>query len=72
MNYEFRGLPLHILLVQAVVVTLPVAALCTVATTLWPAVRRRPGLATPALHLPGLALVFITQRAGEWLLLRVV
>lgn len=71
MNYELDGLPLHILLVHAVVVTLPVASLCTAATMLWPAARRRLGLATPLLGLLSPALVFVTQRAGEWLLLRV-
>ncbi|WP_287931423.1 hypothetical protein [Arthrobacter sp.] len=71
MNYEFDGLPLHILLVHAVVVALPVTALCTAATMLWPAARRRLGMATPVLGLLCLALVFVTQRAGEWLLLRV-
>ncbi|WP_104091545.1 hypothetical protein [Arthrobacter sp. GMC3] len=71
MNYEFDGLPLHILLVHAVVVTLPVAALCTAATLLWPLARRRLGLVTPLLGLLCVPLVFVTQKAGEWLLLRV-
>ncbi|PYI66277.1 hypothetical protein CVV68_14730 [Arthrobacter livingstonensis] len=71
MNYEFNGLPLHILLVHAVVVALPVAALCTAATMLWPTARRRLGMATPLLGLVCPALVFVTQQAGEWLLLRV-
>jgi len=71
MNYEFDGLPLHILLVHAVVVMLPLAALCTAATMMWPWARRRLGLATPVLGLLTPALVILTQRAGEWLLVRV-
>ncbi|MGA7204238.1 MAG: hypothetical protein WBX27_06370 [Specibacter sp.] len=71
MNYEFQGLPLHILLVHAVVVGLPVTALCTAATMVWPAARRRLGIVTPVLGLICVALVFVTQKAGEWLLLRV-
>lgn len=71
MNYELNGLPLHILLVHAVIVMLPVTALCTAATLLWPAVRRRLGLLTPVSGLLSLVLVFVTQSAGEWLLLRV-
>jgi len=71
MNYEFNGLPLHILLVHAVVVMVPVAALCTVATLFWPLARRRLGLLTPVLGLLSLSLVFVTTKAGEWLLLRV-
>jgi hypothetical protein len=71
MNYEFDGLPLHILLVHAVVVMLPAAALFTAATMVWPWARRRLGLVTPVLGLLTPALVILTQRAGEWLLLRV-
>jgi hypothetical protein len=71
MTYEFNGLPLHILLVHAVVVGVPVAALCTLATMFWPAARRRLGVGTPVLALLCVALVFVTQQAGQWLLERV-
>lgn len=71
MSYEFNGLPLHILLVHAVIVMVPLAALCTVATLLWPAARRRLGAATPVLGLAAVVLVFFTQQAGDWLLARV-
>ncbi|ALE05979.1 hypothetical protein AL755_11695 [Arthrobacter sp. ERGS1:01] len=71
MTYEFNGLPLHILLVHAVVVIVPLTALCTAATMVWPMARRRLGLLTPALGIACVALVFVTMKAGEWLLLRV-
>ena len=71
MNYEFNGLPLHILLVHGVVVLLPLAALCTILTVLWPVARRRLGIVTPIMGLVQLILVFVAQQAGEWLLVRV-
>jgi len=70
-NYELSGLPLHILLVHAAIVMVPLTALCTAATLLWPKARRRLGLMTPVLGLLMLGLVFVTQQAGEWLLRRV-
>jgi hypothetical protein len=71
LNYELNGLPLHILLVHAVIVMVPLAALCTAATLLWPAARRRLGVVTPILGVLSLGLVFLTRAAGQWLLLRV-
>jgi hypothetical protein len=62
-----NGLPAHILLVHAVVVLLPLAALALVLSVLWPAARRRLGIVTPLLALVGLVLVPITTQAGEWL-----
>jgi hypothetical protein len=71
MDYEFNGLPLHVLLVHFVVIVVPVAALCTLLTAAWPAARRRLGIVTPIVALGALVAVPITQAAGEWLLLRV-
>jgi len=71
MSYEFNGLPLHILVVHAVAVLMPLAALCTVLAVLWPSGRRRLGIITPILGLVQLILVFVAQQAGEWLLARV-
>ncbi|WP_026554772.1 hypothetical protein [Arthrobacter sp. 35W] len=71
MDYAINGLPLHILLVHAVVVFVPITALCTALAVLWPAARRRLGLLTPILGLFSLIVVYIAQLAGEWLLLRV-
>lgn len=64
---QINGLPAHILLVHAVVVLLPLAALALVLSVLWPAARRRLGIVTPLLALVGLVLVPITTEAGEWL-----
>ena len=44
---EFNGLPIHILLVHAVVVLVPLAALLTMLSAVWPAARRRIGIITP-------------------------
>jgi len=71
MDYEFNGLPLHVLLVHFVVVVVPVAALCTVLAAAWPAARRRLGIVTPIIALGALIAVPITTQAGEWLQARV-
>ncbi|GAB2476182.1 DUF2231 domain-containing protein [Jatrophihabitans fulvus] len=62
-----NGLPAHVLLVHAVVVLLPLLALAAVAAAVWPAARRRIGVALPVLALVCLVLVPITTNAGEWL-----
>jgi hypothetical protein len=71
MNYELSGLPLHVLLVHAVIVIVPLAALCTVLSILWPAARRRLGVLTPLIAFVALALVPLTVQAGMWLFARV-
>lgn len=71
MDYEFNGLPLHVLFVHFVVIVVPLAALCTVLAAAWPAARRRLGVVTPAIALAALISVPITTEAGEWLLARV-
>jgi hypothetical protein len=68
---EISGIPIHILLVHAIVVLVPLTALLTVLSALWPAARRRIGVITPLLGLATLILVPITQNAGEWLQARV-
>ncbi|UOZ06956.1 hypothetical protein [Amycolatopsis sp. WQ 127309] len=62
-----NGLPAHVLLVHAIVVLLPLAAILLVVNALWPAARRK--LAGPAAGLSVLVavLVPITINAGEWL-----
>ena len=60
-----NGLPAHPLLVHAVVVLLPLAALAVVLHAVWPAARRRLGVVTPLLCLVSLVLVPITSQAGE-------
>jgi uncharacterized membrane protein len=61
------GIPAHPLLVHFVVVLVPIAAILTVLSVLWPAAHRRLGLITPAIAFVTLVLVPITTHAGEWL-----
>ncbi len=68
---EISGLPAHVLLVHAVVVLVPLAALVLVLAALWPAFRRRAGMMVPLLALVALVMVPITTSAGEWLERRV-
>src|SRR6195952_5225065 len=68
---EINGLPAHILLVHLVVVGLPVAALLTVLSAVWPAARLRLGIITPIVAGLALITVPITTNAGEWLQSRV-
>jgi len=60
-----HGLPAHPLLVHAVVVLLPLAALALVLHATWPAARLRLGLVTPLLALVVLVLVPVTMHAGD-------
>ncbi|MGW9629264.1 hypothetical protein ACWGST_01030 [Agromyces sp. NPDC055520] len=71
MEYSFAGLPLHILLVHAVVVLTPLLGLLLIVIAAWPAARRvlwLPTLIGAALVLP---LGLITIEAGKWLEQRV-
>lgn len=68
---EINGLPTHVLLVHAVVVLIPIAALLTVLSAVWPAARRRLGVITPLVALVALITVPLATEAGEWLQARV-
>ncbi|MDR5699883.1 hypothetical protein [Agromyces aerolatus] len=71
MDYVFAGLPLHVLLVHAVLVLVPLLVLLLVVVGAWPAARRvlwLPCLVLAALLLP---LVLVTVEAGKWLQQRV-
>lgn len=68
---QISGLPAHVLIVHFVVVAVPLAALLLVAAALWPAARRRLGLATPVVALVTLLSVPVATNAGEWLQRRV-
>jgi hypothetical protein len=68
---EINGLPVHILVVHAVVVFVPLAALLTVLSAVWPAARRRLGIVTPLVALVALGSVKVAEEAGEWLQARV-
>ncbi|GAB3486252.1 DUF2231 domain-containing protein [Flexivirga sp.] len=63
--YEIAGLPAHPLLVHAVVVLLPLAALATILHSLWPAARVRLGIVPTLLAAAGTALVPVTVAAGQ-------
>ena len=67
MPTQINGLPAHVLLVHAVVILVPVAALLLVAQSWSRAVRRWAGLGGPLLCLAALVMVPITTNAGEWL-----
>ena len=60
----FHGLPLHVLVVHAVVVLLPLSALCVVLHAVWPVAARRLGVVTPILALVSLVLVPIATTSG--------
>jgi hypothetical protein len=62
-----NGLPAHILLVHAIVVLLPLAALLLVLTAVWPAARRRLAGPNAILSVLVVVLVPVTTSAGEWL-----
>ncbi|ROZ86553.1 DUF2231 domain-containing protein [Gordonia sp. OPL2] len=66
-----NGLPAHPLLVHIVVVFVPLAALMTVLTVLWPTARRRLGWLTPLFALVALIAVPMATSAGEALEKRV-
>ncbi|MFK4728429.1 DUF2231 domain-containing protein [Agromyces mediolanus] len=71
MPYEIAGLPLHVLLVHAVVVLTPLCALLLVVLAAWPRARRAlwlPALIGTAVLLP---LGLVTIEAGKWLEVRV-
>jgi hypothetical protein len=70
-DYEFNGLPVHILLVHLVVVLVPLTALSILLFAFWPAARRRLGIVSPLLALAALVAVPFTTAAGEWLQERV-
>ena len=64
---EVNGLPTHILLVHAVVVLLPLAAVLVAVTAWWPTLRRKLGVLTPLLTVGATFLVPLTTHYGEWL-----
>jgi hypothetical protein len=66
-----NGLPAHILLVHAIVVLLPLAALLLVLSALWPAARGKLAGPNAILAVLVVILVPITTDAGEWLERRV-
>ncbi|NUT57851.1 MAG: hypothetical protein HOQ00_03240 [Agromyces sp.] len=71
MDYIFADLPLHVLLVHAVIVLVPLVGLALVLVAAWPAARRvlwLPVLIAAVLLVP---LGLVTIEAGKWLQARV-
>jgi uncharacterized membrane protein len=66
------GSPLHVLVVHAVVVLVPLAVLGTVTVALWPAARRRYGWLVVAITAVATACVPIATSSGEDLQHRLV
>ena len=64
-GFRIAGLPLHPLLVHAVVVLTPLTALAVALVAVWPAARRRLGWAPPIAALGVAALVPVTVLAGQ-------
>src|SRR5664279_2724119 len=62
---QIAGLPLHQLLVHAVVVLIPLTVVAVLLTQFWPVARRRLGIVTPLAALAVLVLVPITVAAGQ-------
>jgi predicted membrane protein DUF2231 len=59
------GLPLHVLVVHAVVVLVPLAVLGTVTIALWPAARHRYGWLVVALTAVATAVIPLATSSGE-------
>jgi hypothetical protein len=64
-SFTVNGLPLHPLLVHAVVVLLPLAAVGSILIALYPKWRRRYWLPVLVLAVLGIGAVPVTQEAGE-------
>ncbi len=62
---EILGLPLHPLVVHAVVVLVPLAALGGIVISAWTAARKRYGWLTVAFAAAAAASTFVAQEAGE-------
>ena len=62
---QVSGLPLHPLLVHAVVVLIPLTVVAVLLTQFWPVARRRLGIVTPLAAFAVAVLVPITVAAGR-------
>ena len=67
LDWQFNGLPLHVLFIHFVLIVVPLAALLTVLVAAWPAARRRIGIVAPVVALAAVISIPITVEAGEWL-----
>ena len=66
MPTQINGLPAHVLLVHAVVILVPVAALVLAGQAWSRPIRRWAGVGGPLLCLGALVMVPVTTNAGEW------
>jgi hypothetical protein len=62
-----NGLPAHVLLLHVIVILVPLGALFTVLSAVWPAARRKLGFISPLTCLIAVIFVPLTTHAGEWL-----
>jgi hypothetical protein len=66
----FNGLPLHALVVHAVVILLPLSALCAILIAVVPRWRQRFGIPVALLTIVAVAAVPVATHSGQNLLLR--
>ena len=71
MDYTVAGLPLHVLLVHALIVLTPLVALALVLIAAWPAARRILWIPVAGAAVLLLPLGLVTIEAGKWLEQRV-
>lgn len=71
MDYTFAGLPLHVLLVHALIVLTPLVGLALIVIAAWPAARRALWLPVVVASILLLPLGLVTIEAGKWLEVRV-
>lgn len=67
MPNTINGAPMHVLLVHAVVVLLPLAVVATAVGAFVPSFRRRFGVMIPGLAFVAMGFVPLTTHEGEWL-----
>lgn len=62
-----NGLPAHVLLIHVIIILIPLGALFTVLSAVWPAARHKLGFISPLTCLIAFVFVPITIHAGRWL-----
>ena len=67
MDYEFAGLPAHVLLVHVVIVGIPLLAALLVVVAAWPSARRVLWLPAFVGAFALLGITYLTIEAGKWL-----
>jgi hypothetical protein len=71
MDYIFADLPLHVLLVHAVIILVPLVGVALVMIAVWPAARRVLWIPVLIAAIAMVPLGLITIEAGKWLEVRV-